>query len=189
MWIIINKRNILIFSDNCTHKSIKPRRRRYNSEASAKWKEVKGKPDKLMGCYWKWKPTWTKDLITYNNHPWILFSFNWGGEGGKTWKIHKKIFVPEPTTLLKKRLWHIFFQWILDLNLKSKSNLKSSFINLKRPINSRKVLQNLDRNQNIAIGSYDVIVALYSFSCLMQNLSDRGSNFLFTNRFLYESSS
>ena len=109
MWIIINKRNILIFSDNCTHKSIKPRRRRYNSEASAKWKEVKGKPDKLMGCYWKWKPTWTKDLITYNNHPWILFSFNWGGEGGKNWKIHKKIFVPEPTTLLKKKLWHRCF--------------------------------------------------------------------------------
>ena len=46
MWIIIYKRHFLIFLDNCTHKSIRPRWRRYNSNASAKWKEVKGKSDK-----------------------------------------------------------------------------------------------------------------------------------------------
>ena len=55
MWIIINKRHFLIFSDNCTHKNVKPRRRRYNSEASAKWKEIKGKPDKINGLILKTK--------------------------------------------------------------------------------------------------------------------------------------
>ena len=30
-----------------------------------------------MGWYWKRKPTWRKDLITYNSHPWIVVSFNW----------------------------------------------------------------------------------------------------------------
>ena len=30
-----------------------------------------------MSWYWKQKPTWRKDLITYNGHPWIMFSFNW----------------------------------------------------------------------------------------------------------------
>ena len=30
-----------------------------------------------MSCYWKRKPTWRKDLITYNSHHWIMFSFNW----------------------------------------------------------------------------------------------------------------
>ena len=46
MWIIINKRHFVIFLDNCTQKSIKPRKKA-DSEASAKWKEVKGKPDKI----------------------------------------------------------------------------------------------------------------------------------------------
>ena len=55
MWIIINKRHFLIFSDHCTHKSVKPRRRRYYSEASAKWKEAKGKPDKINGLILKTK--------------------------------------------------------------------------------------------------------------------------------------
>ena len=32
------------------------------------------------------------------------------------------------------------------------------------------MLQNLDRNQNIVIVSYGVIVTLYSFSCFMQIL-------------------
>ena len=45
---MINKRHFLIFSDNYTHNGVKPRRRRYNNEASAKWKEVKGKPDKII---------------------------------------------------------------------------------------------------------------------------------------------
>ena len=30
-----------------------------------------------MNWYWKRKQTWKKDLITYNTHPWIMFSFNW----------------------------------------------------------------------------------------------------------------
>ena len=30
-----------------------------------------------MSWYWKQKPTWRKDLITYNSHPCIMFSFNW----------------------------------------------------------------------------------------------------------------
>ena len=32
---------------------------------------------RLMSRYWKWKPTWRKDLITYNSHPRIMFPFNW----------------------------------------------------------------------------------------------------------------
>ena len=31
---------------------------------------------RLMSWYWKWNPTWRKDLIAYNIHPWIMFSFN-----------------------------------------------------------------------------------------------------------------
>ena len=30
-----------------------------------------------MSWYWEQKPTWRKDLITCNSHPWIMFSFNW----------------------------------------------------------------------------------------------------------------
>ena len=43
------QKTFLDISDNCAHKSIKPRRRGYKSEASAKWKKVKGKPDKING--------------------------------------------------------------------------------------------------------------------------------------------
>ena len=32
---------------------------------------------RLMSWYWKRKPTWRKDLITYDSHPWIMFPFNW----------------------------------------------------------------------------------------------------------------
>ena len=31
----------------------------------------------LMSWHWKRKPTWRKNLITYNSYPWIMFSFNW----------------------------------------------------------------------------------------------------------------
>ena len=77
MGITIKKRHFLIFSDNCTRKNMKPQRRRYNSEASAKWKKSKESETRLMGWYWKRKPIWRKGLITYNSHPWIMFSFNW----------------------------------------------------------------------------------------------------------------
>ena len=69
MWIIINKTHFFIFSDYCTHKSIKPQRRRYNSEASAKWKEVKEKPDNINELILKTKAD--------NSHPWIIYFFNW----------------------------------------------------------------------------------------------------------------
>ena len=45
--------------------------------ASAKWKEVSEQPDRIVSWYWKRKPTWRKDLITYNSHPRIMFPFNW----------------------------------------------------------------------------------------------------------------
>ena len=45
MWIIINKTHLMILLDNCTHKSIKFEKT--DSEASAKWTKVKGKPDKI----------------------------------------------------------------------------------------------------------------------------------------------
>ena len=32
---------------------------------------------RLRSWYWKRKPTWRKDLITYNNHSRIMFLFNW----------------------------------------------------------------------------------------------------------------
>ena len=31
----------------------------------------------LMSLYWKRKPIWRKDLITYNSYPWIMFSSKW----------------------------------------------------------------------------------------------------------------
>ena len=33
--------------------------------------------ESLTSLEWKGKLTWRKDLITYNSHPWIMFSFNW----------------------------------------------------------------------------------------------------------------
>ena len=44
MWIIIKNRHILIFLDNYIYKS---KRRRYNTEVSAKWTEVRGKSGKI----------------------------------------------------------------------------------------------------------------------------------------------
>ena len=41
-----------------------------------KWKEVKIKPDKNNELIPKRKAAWSKDLITYNSHPWIMFFFN-----------------------------------------------------------------------------------------------------------------
>ena len=32
---------------------------------------------RLMSWYRNRKSTWRKDLMTYNSHPWIMFSFNW----------------------------------------------------------------------------------------------------------------
>ena len=40
-------------------------------------KKSKESQTRLKSWYWKRKPTWRKDLITYNNHPWVMFSFNW----------------------------------------------------------------------------------------------------------------
>ena len=40
-------------------------------------KKSKEGETKLMNWYWKRKQTWKKDLITYDTHPWIMFSFNW----------------------------------------------------------------------------------------------------------------
>ena len=46
--------------------------------------------ERLMSWYWKWKPTWRKDLITYNSHPRIMFPFNWlviTWRGGSSFEI------------------------------------------------------------------------------------------------------
>ena len=48
----------------------------------------------LMGWYWNRKPTWRKDMITYNSHPWIVFSFNrlvLFGEGEFVWSWTSKV--------------------------------------------------------------------------------------------------
>ena len=65
----INEKHFVIFLDNCTHKSIK---RIQLNEKKSKISHIG-----LRRWYWKWKPTWRKDVITYNSNPWILFSFNW----------------------------------------------------------------------------------------------------------------
>ena len=36
-------------------------------------KKSKESQTRLISWYWKRKPTWRKDLITYNSHPWIMF--------------------------------------------------------------------------------------------------------------------
>ena len=40
-------------------------------------KKSKESQARLTSWYWKREPSWRKDLITYNNHSWIMFSFNW----------------------------------------------------------------------------------------------------------------
>ena len=72
-WIIIDKRHLL-YIWTTAHTRVKEKT---DIEASVKWKEVKGKSDKINELILKTKLTWTKDLITYNSHPWIIFSFNW----------------------------------------------------------------------------------------------------------------
>ena len=49
---------------------------------------------RLMSWYWKRKPTWRKDLIRYNSHPWIIFflidwlSFrDWMGEERSSFEV------------------------------------------------------------------------------------------------------
>ena len=40
------------------------------NENEKKWKKSQ---TWLMSLYWKRKPTWKKDLITYSSYPWIMF--------------------------------------------------------------------------------------------------------------------
>ena len=40
-------------------------------------KKSKESQTRSTSWYWKRKPTWRKDLIKYNSHPWIMLSFNW----------------------------------------------------------------------------------------------------------------
>ena len=61
----------MIFLANCTHKGIKS-----DGEISAKWKEVKGKPDKINGLILK-KKTDQKEGPYNISHTWIIFSFDW----------------------------------------------------------------------------------------------------------------
>ena len=78
VWILINKRHFVIFWDNCTYKGIKSQKTK-KQILSLQLNEKKSKESqtRLMSWYWKRKSTWRKDLITYNNNPWIMFSFNW----------------------------------------------------------------------------------------------------------------
>ena len=60
--------------------------------ASANGNESMENQTRWMGWYWKQKPTWRKDLITYSSHTWIMFSFiDWlsfgGGWGGGRLKL------------------------------------------------------------------------------------------------------
>ena len=40
-------------------------------------KKSKGSQTRWLSWYWKRKPTWRKDLITYKSYPWIILFFNW----------------------------------------------------------------------------------------------------------------
>ena len=76
MWIIINKKTFRgIFGQLQTqeYKAMKKQivRPQLNEKKSKK------RQTRLMSCYWKRKSTWKKDLIIFNSHPWIMFSFNW----------------------------------------------------------------------------------------------------------------
>ena len=75
MWIIINKRNFVIFLDNYTHKSKATKKEIVRLQLDEK--KSKESQTRLMSWYWKQKPTWRKGVITNNSHPWIMFSFNW----------------------------------------------------------------------------------------------------------------
>ena len=105
-WMIINKRHLLMFLDNRTHKSIKPRRRRYNSALQPNKLKSKENQKRLMGWYWKRKPTWRKDLITYNSYLWMMLSLNWlviiwRGPEGVIWNCMSKV----------KRVTKIALRW------------------------------------------------------------------------------
>ena len=89
MQININKRHFVIFLDNCTHKSTKPRKA--DSKASAKWKEVKGKPDKITELILKRKGDMKKgpldyvffELIGYHlERGYVRLKLNVQGQGG-----------------------------------------------------------------------------------------------------------
>ena len=69
-------------------------------------KKSKESQMRLMSWYWKRKLTWRKDLITYNVHPWIMFSFNWlviiwrRRRGGSSLEIGR------PRSRVSNNFWH-----------------------------------------------------------------------------------
>ena len=71
-----------------------PRQLKADSEASAKWEKVKGKPDKINELILKKKADLKNRTDNINSHPWIMFSFNWlviiWREGGE---VHLKLDV------------------------------------------------------------------------------------------------
>ena len=77
IWIIINKRRFLIFRTTAHTKVSSHEEEDIKVRLQLNEKKSKESQTRLMGWYWKRKPTWRKDLITYNSHPWIMFSFNW----------------------------------------------------------------------------------------------------------------
>ena len=52
-----------------------------DNEASVKWKEVKGKPDKISELILKRTADLKEGPGDINSHPWIVFSFNWLYDG------------------------------------------------------------------------------------------------------------
>ena len=81
------------FRDGFGHTRVKSNKKA-GSEASTKWKEVKGKPEKIISWYWKWKSTWRKNLVTiivilrlcFLSINWLWFGekYGFGGVGGGT---------------------------------------------------------------------------------------------------------
>ena len=65
----------MIFLDNCTHKSIS--HEKTDNDASAKWKEVKGKPKKINEMILTAKVDLKEGPDNINGHPWIIFYFSW----------------------------------------------------------------------------------------------------------------
>ena len=95
-------------------------------------KKSKESQIRLMSWCWKLKPTWRKDLISYNSHPWImcvLFSlFVYHLERGVVWNWTPKIKgVGECWSQMDKRVgglenWTIFMDVICLSSLKLPSH-------------------------------------------------------------------
>ena len=74
IWIIINKKHFVIFLEQLHTQEYKATKK-HTVRHQLNEKKSKEIETRLMSWCWKRKPSWRKDLLTYNSYPWIIYFF------------------------------------------------------------------------------------------------------------------